>query len=131
MCLPNCSGVEPVGVEPSAENRFTTSGDLSASPIAALILRTMGAGTWAPVSTPYHWSTSYPGTPASATVGSSGAAGVRLPVVTASALRRPLGRCGRTPKSVPKPTWTSPASMAGMTAAVPLYGTCVIFVPAM
>src|SRR5690348_7817012 len=66
----------------------------------------------------------------SANAGTSGSCGERLAVVTASALKRPACTCGMAGGVVENVSATSPPSSALTAGALPLYGTCTIFVPA-
>src|SRR4029079_436311 len=87
---PSASGVGLSTIRPSGSNLARTSGADSALTVAALIFATMSAGVCAGMSSAYQDDTSYPGTPDSAIVGSSGAVGYRCAVVTASPRSRPL-----------------------------------------
>src|ERR1051325_6831489 len=69
---PSASGVELSTTTPSGSNLARTSGSDSAGTVAALILAMMSAGVLAGMNNAYHDDTSYPGTPDSAMVGSSG-----------------------------------------------------------
>src|SRR3990172_8617969 len=99
----NWSGELPTGVEPSAARRVATSGCRSASAIAAFSFLTIGRGTLDDVITPYHWSTSYPRSPHSATLGKS-MDGERFAAVMAIPRSRPDSICDRVPINEPNPT---------------------------
>ncbi len=63
-------------------------------------------------------------------VGKSGAIAERLSPVTASARNRPLLTCGMPDGMESNSTCTWPDATSGIASAVPLYGTCVIGMPA-
>src|SRR5687767_14143754 len=69
--------------------------------------------------------------PASLTVGTSGTAGLRAGVVTASARIRPAFTLVTAGGIVEKTSATSPASSACTAGALPLYGTWIRSTPAM
>src|SRR5262245_15944690 len=83
------SGVVGRGSVPSLAMRSMVSGAASASRSAVLSLAMIGAGVPAGATIPYCSTTSKPGRAASATVGTSGKAGERLALVTASARTLP------------------------------------------
>ena len=72
---------------------------------------------------PCHDTASKPGTPASATVGISGATGKRCALVIASARKRPARACGNATCTCMQLICTSPAISAVICSAAPLYGT--------
>jgi hypothetical protein len=74
---------------PSAENRSLTAGWASTCPSAALSFSTMSRGVFAGARMPVTVLASKPGTPDSASVGTSGSAAARFAVVTAIARMRP------------------------------------------
>ena len=88
--------------------RALTSGASSAFCSAADSLATTGSGVPAGASTTFHSYASAPGTPASASVGTSGRMGVRLPEVTARARSLPLWMCCSVEARLPKNTGTCP-----------------------
>src|SRR5215468_4842310 len=77
------SGVEPRTTTPRASSFCLVAGSVSAATVSACILRMISGGVFAGTKKAYQDETSKPGTPTSAIGGSSGAAGVRLAVVTA------------------------------------------------
>src|SRR5688572_27321756 len=85
-------------------------------------------GVAAGASTPYHVVNEYPGTPASATVGTSGTTDERFALVTASARTLPDLMCGTMFTGLLKPTSTSPASMAIWPAPPPRYWIATMLV---
>src|SRR6185437_5867068 len=84
MVAANSSGVPPAGSSPITLNFSLKVSDTSALLIAALSLSTIGRGTPAGAITPVQVGARYPGTPASAIVGSSGKAGERAAPLTPS-----------------------------------------------
>ena len=76
-----------------------------------------------------HDADSKPGT-VSATVGMSGAAGLRLAVVTATPRTIPCWIIGRVDVVSPNSTWMWPAIRSFIAGGVALYGTWVIWMPA-
>src|SRR6516164_11347180 len=87
---PSSAGVEPITNKPSCSRRPLIVGSASAAAVSAYIFCTIAGGVLAGTKKAYHPETSKPVSPASASVGNSGAAGVRLLVVTASARNWPL-----------------------------------------
>src|SRR6185369_17221037 len=87
--LPNCSGFPPAGTPPSADMRAFTS-DASKIRLHSAFSRLTNSGdVRTGTRTPTQEVTSYPGSPDSAIVGSSGVNGDRCALVTGSALTRP------------------------------------------
>src|SRR5512141_3035177 len=78
----NSSGVPPAGSSPILANFSLNASDVSTLLIAALSLSTIGRGRPAGAITPVQVGARYPGTPASAIVGSSGKAGERAAPLT-------------------------------------------------
>ena len=72
---------------------------------------------------------SNPGSPVSASVGSSGASAERFAVVTASAFNLPAFSCGVELARLSNMSWVSPASNACSAGAPPLYGMCTMLTP--
>ena len=70
------------------------------------------------------------GIPASAKVGTSGTSADRCGWAIASAFILPLRMCGRDGPMADSAMSICPARSAGTTSLVPLYGTCVSFIPA-
>src|SRR5688572_7807779 len=89
----NSSGVVGVGVAPWVSRRSLMSGRFRIRTISLLTVLTIGRGVLAEASSPYHWSYSKPGNPASATVGTLGNIGERLAVLTASTTTLPALAC--------------------------------------
>src|ERR1041384_4918681 len=85
----NSSGVPPAGSSPILANFSLNDSDLSALLIAALSLSMIGRGTPTGAMTPVQVGARYPGTPASAIVGSSGNAGERVAPLTPRARTLP------------------------------------------
>src|SRR5215467_2176783 len=81
----NSSGVPPAGSSPILANFSLNAADVSAVLMVALSLSTIGRGTPAGAITPVQVGARYPGTPASAIVGSSVKAGERVAPLTPSA----------------------------------------------
>ena len=98
---------------PSRVIRRTTSGACMARRASAFSLATISPGTRAGANMPNHARTSYPGTPLSATVGSSGKNLLRVLLVTASAFRRPALTSGSADVGKPSIQFTSPEATAG------------------
>lgn len=120
MCVPRASGGASTAAPPSFSNRAFTSAEASALLISSFSRAvTFGSMPAGPV-TPYHWSASKPGTPDSATVGSSGKASERFALETASARRRPCLASGMTTGAPVKPIWSWPARRSATKGAVPL-----------
>jgi hypothetical protein len=94
MCFAKSSGVPPAAFAPCFESFSFASGVASHFAISALSFATMAAGVPAGARTPNHDYASYPGSPASAIVGTSGSAGARARDVTASARSLPALICG-------------------------------------
>src|SRR5438128_378921 len=130
MCEANSSGVPPITSAPSAARRSPTSGWRIALLISAFSLVTIAAGVPAGARIPYHEPASYPGSPDSASVGTSGSNAERFFPVTASARSLPALMCGRIATMVPNMSWTSPLSRSTIAGDTPLYGTCTIRTPA-
>ncbi|MNT27101.1 hypothetical protein D3C72_1627170 [compost metagenome] len=63
-------------------------------------------------------------------VGTSGSAGERVALVTASARRRPAFTCGSEPGRLSNISCTWLASRSAIAGPLPLYGTCTISTPA-
>ena len=80
---------------------------------------------------PLQESDSYPGTPDSATVGTSGSAAARLRPVCASTRSLPPLICGTAPGAFSNIIDTRPAMTSGSAGPLPLYGTCSRSTPAM
>jgi hypothetical protein len=89
MSAVNCSGVEGDGSAQIAANLSRSVADASALLISALSRATTVFGTPAGATMPFQVLASYPGTPASAIVGTSGRASERFVLLTPSARTRP------------------------------------------
>src|SRR5262249_2899120 len=94
-CVPSCSGVEPTTTTPSASSLALICGSASAATVSACILWIISGGVLAGTKKANHDEVSYPGTPASAMVGTSGAPATRAAVVTPSARNCPDRTSGR------------------------------------
>src|SRR5581483_518218 len=92
--------------------------------------RTGSAGVRAGTSSVYHEGTSTPSMPLSASVGTSGASGVRSGLVTASATRRPARTYASDDAIEPNTICASPASTALAAGPAPLYGMWTMSMPA-
>ena len=73
---------------------------------------------------------SMPGMPCSASVGTSGAASMRLGEATATMRMRPVCAFWMAVGAASKYACTRPSSRSRAASAVPLYGTCVTSMPA-
>src|SRR5262245_9831873 len=104
------AGVEPTTTTPSCSSRSLVRGSVSAATISACIFRTTTGAVLAGANNAYQEETSKPGTPASAIGGRSGAAGVRLAVVTASPRSLPPRISGSTAPILLNITSTRPGS---------------------
>ena len=102
------------------------AGNCSTFNISALRRDTNGCGVRAGSSTPNHGLTSYPGTPDSAIVGTSGKAAVRLRLVTPIGRRRPAFICVITDGMPVKVSCTWPLMVSVIAGVLPLYGTWVM-----
>src|SRR5213592_3662151 len=78
---------------------------------------------------PYQVDISTPGTPASASVGTSGSSAERFGVITASALTLPPLMKLMADEVVSKSGWICPPTRSVSACDEPLYGTWKIFVP--
>ena len=89
----------------------------------------MGRGVCPGASTPIQKLNSAPGTPASATVGTSGRFGARFFPLTASAISRPsrIADCAAEIPTVPN--WVRPAMVSVIISGAPLSGTCTALIP--
>lgn len=88
MRAPYSSGVLPTGLMSSWAKRCATSGDLTAFAISCDIRAMIAVGVPVGATSPM-----LPGTPSSATVGTSSAVGERLGVLTANTFTRPAFTC--------------------------------------
>src|SRR4051812_10293413 len=79
---PNCAGPWPIGVTPNSARRALICGDWIVLINAVLSTATTVSGVRAGASTPYQVPVSTPGSPDSASVGTSGSAGERRALVT-------------------------------------------------
>ena len=123
----NCSGVVGAGSAPCPDMRSRVSGASSARTSVRLSVVTIGAGVPAGARTPYQSVSSYPGTPASAMVGSSGNTGARVALVTPKARSLRDRMCGATPGTPPNNIDICPPRSSINAAPTPdLYGTCTI-----
>src|SRR3990170_1997643 len=92
----NSVGVVPAGSTPRALKRSCIAGDFTIRLTSAEILATTFPGVPRGAKNPYQTSTSYPGTPASSSVGTSGKDGERLRPLVPSGLTLPaliIGNC--------------------------------------
>ena len=105
---------------PSAAARFCVSADSRTFFIASEILATTAGGVPAGANTPTQASSSKPGRPASATVGTLGSEGCRALLVTAYALSLPLCTWPITDGGVVMKTCTWPPSTSWIAAPDPL-----------
>src|SRR5450759_911123 len=87
--LPNCSGPAGSTTAPRFESFSFTPSSSSAVSTSLLNLATMSFGVLTGATSPHHTEASYPGTPASVKVGTSGNMAMRLGFATASARKRP------------------------------------------
>src|SRR5262249_11681040 len=94
-CISSCPGVEPTTTTPSASSLALICASASAATVSACILEMISAGVLAGTKKANHDEVSYPGPPASAMVGPSGAAATRAAVVTPSARICPDRTSGR------------------------------------
>src|SRR4249920_4265381 len=99
--------------------------------VSPLSFTTTSRGVPAGANRPIQFVTEYPGNAASAMVGSSGAAGERDELVTASALSLPACTCGNTVGMVANNREVWPAIKSVMAGTLPLYGTCTMSTLAM
>ena len=83
MRAPNSAGVLSTGLKPIASSRSRISGSAPILTISACSFSTIAGGVPAGITKPVSVSASWPGTPASAMVGTSGMVGERLVAVTA------------------------------------------------
>src|SRR5262249_15420944 len=90
----NSTGVLPRGSAPYWSRRATNCGSLTARPISVAILSTMSLGVPVGAISPFQVSTSNPGKPDSATVGTSGSCGARSLLETARSRIEPAVACG-------------------------------------
>src|SRR6218665_456646 len=130
MKSPKASGVFHAAAKPWASNLSFTSGSASAFFSSALRRAITSGGVPAGASRPFRAIAPEPGRPDSATVGSSGAAPERLALVTASALSLPAFTCGMAERMVSNISCAWPPITSVSAGALPLYGMCVIFTPA-
>src|SRR6185437_12819383 len=105
------------------------AGEASQPAIAPFSLATMSRGVPAGASTPNHDDASNPGRPDSASVGRSGNAAARAPLVTASARSFPALMNGNDDGRLSNINCTCPPIRSVSAGALPLYGTCVISTP--
>src|SRR5882672_529002 len=74
---------------------------------------------------------SYPGTPASAMVGTSGNCAARLGEETPRPRTRPAFACGPIEGTLSNIIWMLPETRSLIACGLPLYGTCRMSVPVM
>src|SRR5450755_3314564 len=91
----------------------------------------IGRGVLAGASSPYQLLASKPGRPDSAMVGMLGINAERLMVVTAMPLILPPLVCGTALAAVANTSCTCPPTRSIIAGPPPLYGICVILIPAM
>ncbi|KAG0739030.1 hypothetical protein G6F24_017455 [Rhizopus arrhizus] len=103
-CL-NCAGVWPEGVAPWAGNCARTGSCCNAAATSRWILSTMAGGVPAGASSPNQLDASYPFTPASASVGTSGTLAARLLPPTARGTTFPALACTAPVFSTSAITW--------------------------
>src|SRR5262245_44269871 len=115
----NSSGVEAFGTEPRLVMRSRTSGAASTFATSRDNWFTICGGVFAGANRPYHWSQSS-GTPASASVGTSGSDGTRALVLTASATRRPSFTMPSALQSGANEVCTRPVAVSVITSGTPL-----------
>src|SRR3954465_1053118 len=108
---------------------LAVSGDCTHFAIAALSAVTIGWGVPAGPASVNHVYDSNPGRPDSAIVGISGTTALRFTLDTPSARMRPDLTCGSSDGIEPNMTSTCPPINSGTVNALPLYGTCSMFVP--
>ena len=99
------------------------SGAFSVSLITRLSLPTIGAGVPAGTTTPVNSVATKPGTPASTMVGSSGASGLRVALVTPSARSLPSRMSGNSTTGLSNRKSICRPSRLVMDSAPPLCGT--------
>src|SRR5262249_8782576 len=127
---PSSVGVEPITNKPSCSSRALIVGSASAPAVSAYIFRTIAGGVLTGTKKAYHPETSKPVSPVSASVGKSGAADVRLAVVTASARNWPCCISDSSGAILLKKTSTRPGMTSWVAGAAPREGTVVISMPA-
>src|SRR4029077_19798309 len=131
MVAANSSGVPPAGSSPILANFSLNASDASALLIAALSLSTIGRRMPAGAITPVQVGARYPGTPASAIVGSSGTAGERASPLSPSARTLPSRAEGAIDWRASNMRSSCPAIRSVIAGAHPRYGTCTISVAVM
>src|SRR5882672_4138279 len=125
----NCSTVSGVTSAPSSRSRALKSGCVTILLISALIRATTSFGVPRGAKMPCQRLRSKSVSPAaSATVGTSGAAGERLAVDTASSFNVPALTCATAAGNPEKKKSTCPPRRSFKAGPAPLYGTWVMFV---
>src|SRR5262249_17557230 len=119
--LPNSAGVSASGVPPRSAKRASILGSARAAAISLLSLSTIAGGVFLGAPTPSQSPASKPGTN-SLTVGTSGSAGERAAVVTASARSFPLLTCSIDPAIPAKEITTCPPRRSAKAGPAPRYG---------
>lgn len=112
--------LSPIGSAPISAMRARKSGDWITFTISAFRRATVSGGVPAGASTPNQVPMSKPFKPASSSVGTSGSAPERLPVVTASARSLPALMCGSTGVTVSKLIRICPPSRSDDSGPLPL-----------
>ena len=102
-----------------AVNKLLAEGKISEDPIESKVAA-ISCGSAAGPKMPYHEVTSKPGSPVSATVGTSGSAGERVAVVTASGRSLPALMCGSTGVMVSNDIRIWPPSRSVASGPLPL-----------
>ena len=125
------SPVPPTGTAPRPMICWRNAASFTAPRTASDSRATIASGRWAGAINAMSVEDSKPVTPASCSVGTSGARGVRSAVLTASIFTRPACRWGNAVTASMKHILTSPESNAWAAGAPPRYGTCTISIPAM
>src|SRR6516162_113143 len=119
--LPNSAGLSANGVPPRSAKRALILGSARAAAISLLSLSTIAGGVFLGAPTPSQSPASKPGTN-SLTVGTSGSAGERAAVVTASARSFPLLTCSIDPAIPANEITTCPPRRSAKAGPAPRYG---------
>src|SRR5207249_3240525 len=129
MKRPNSSGLICAASPPSVSKRFFVSAEARITESSRCSRSMTGRGVPAGATMPHQLVASYPGTPASEIVGTSGRAGTRAALPTPSGFKRPERMWGSVWMSEPMAIWVLPAITSIIAGPPPLNGMCTMSRP--